>query len=58
MARKHKAALVRVHVSLTEAQYNEITELSWKTDLSFAELMRRAVDSYLANQRKKAKTSE
>jgi len=39
---------VRIHLILTKPQYKRMTALSNKTGLPISELMRRAVDSYLA----------
>jgi metal-responsive CopG/Arc/MetJ family transcriptional regulator len=43
-----KAENKRVHVMLTERQYEKVQKLSDTTGYSISELMRRAVDSYLA----------
>lgn len=44
----------RVHVMLTERQYEKMQKLSEDTGYSISELMRRAVDSYLAATKKKS----
>lgn len=44
----------RVHVMLTERQYKKVQELSDSTGYGISELMRRAVDAYLAATKKKA----
>ena len=43
----------RVHVILTAPQYKGITKLSKATGLPTSELLRRAVDNYLALSQKK-----
>ena len=46
-----KADNKRVHVVLTKRQRQELQKLSAKTGYSVSELLRRAVDSYLATAR-------
>jgi len=39
--------MIRVNYHLTEPQIKKLKELSKKTDLSVAELIRRAIDEFL-----------
>ncbi|MCK5318054.1 MAG: ribbon-helix-helix protein, CopG family [Anaerolineales bacterium] len=43
----------RVHVILTDPQYKGVNRLSDKSGLGVSELIRRAVDDYLAKAKKK-----
>lgn len=45
----------RTNMYFTVPQMNSLTELSASTGLSIAELVRRAVDEYLAGQARKKK---
>ncbi len=42
---------VRIHLILTRPQHTRMQKLSKITGLSFSELMRRAVDTYLAEKK-------
>lgn len=42
---------VRMHLILTKPQHKRMTRLSEKTGLPISELMRRAVDTYLAEKK-------
>lgn len=43
----------RIHVTVTERQYEKFQELSEKTGYSISELIRRALDLYLSKMEKK-----
>ena len=43
----------RVHVILTDPQYKGINKLAKSSGLGVSELMRRAIDDYLAKAKKK-----
>ncbi len=44
---------VRIHLILTKPQFKRMSRLSEKTGLPISELMRRAVDIYLSDDKKK-----
>jgi hypothetical protein len=45
----------RINTHLTEQQIAELREIGRNTGLKVAELIRRAVDNFLENERRKAK---
>lgn len=47
-----KSDNVRTHVMMTHSQHTRMQELSAKSGYSISELMRRAVDLYLARTKK------
>ena len=47
-----KSDNVRTHVMMTNSQHTRMQDLSKKTGYSISELMRRAVDLYLAKTKK------
>lgn len=49
---RRKLDNVRIHVLLTRGQYEKMQKLSERTDYSLSELMRRAIDAYLAAGKK------
>lgn len=49
---KPKTNRRRLHVMLTESQYQRMQSLAKKSGYSFSELMRRAVDLYLTKTKK------
>lgn len=49
---KRKLDNVRIHVLLTRAQHTRLEKMSDKTNYSLSELIRRAIDSYLADAKK------
>lgn len=47
-----KSDNVRTHVMMTNSQHTRMQELSEKTGYSISELMRRAIDLYLAKTKR------
>lgn len=48
-----KRDMKRLNVYLTKNQWQEIHKMSQKTNLTFAELVRRGLDFFLESERKK-----